>query len=88
MVDRSGHARITDFGLATIARDPDSFLGANEDQGFTPRWTAPEIMHSGKATKESDAFSFGMVIIEVGGDRSVMFATLFIDEAFHWKSPF
>ena len=73
MVDASGNPRITDFGLATIARDPSSFPGDPDGQGYTPRWTAPEILQFGKtATKESDIFSFGMVIIEVGGDRSTI----------------
>ena len=88
MVDVSGTARLTDFGLTTIVRDQNSLASAGDDQGFTPRWTAPEVLQFGKTTKESDVFSFGMVIIEVGGGRSVIFATLFIDEAFHWKSSF
>jgi len=66
VIDASGNPRITDFGLATIARDPNSFPGATDAQGYTPRWTAPEILDGGLATKESDVFSFGMVIIEVG----------------------
>jgi len=73
MVDASGNPRITGFTLATIARDQSSFPGDPDGQGYTPRWTAPEILQFGKtATKESDIFSFGMVIIEVGGDRSTM----------------
>lgn len=71
MVDESGNARITDFGLATIARDSNSLTNNSNDQGNTIRWSAPEVLGSDKAViKESDVFSFGMVIIEVGGDRS------------------
>lgn len=68
MVDGSGDVRITDFGLATIARDPTSFVSTSENQGQTLRWTAPEALASGLATKESDVFSFGMVMIEVSGN--------------------
>ncbi len=72
MIEASGNPRITDFGLAKIVRDPDSFEGVTDDQGFTPRWTAPEVLRDGKtATRESDVFSLGMVIIEVGGDHPI-----------------
>lgn len=71
MVDEFGRARITDFGLATIARNPHSQLSALGDEGHTARWSAPEILKTGQhSNKESDVFSFGMVIIEVGDDRS------------------
>ena len=74
MVDSFGNARITDFGLATIVRDPSSFVSASENRDQTLRWTAPEIFESGRAaTKESDVFSFGMVMIEVGGDRTTTY---------------
>lgn len=73
MVDEFGNARITDFGLAVIVRDPNSLASPTEDQGHTLRWTAPEILKSDKASERSDVFSFGMVIIEVGGDRSTTF---------------
>ena len=69
MVDNSGNARITDFGLATIARDSDSLVDGSDDQCHTFRWTAPEILNSSAAvSKASDVFSFGMVMIEVGGN--------------------
>lgn len=74
MVDSFGNPRITDFGLATIVRDPNSFLSGTENRDHTVRWTAPEILGSGQATtKESDIFSFGMVMIEVGGNRSTIY---------------
>ena len=65
-MDDSGHARIADFGHATLAKDEDSVEGDSDLLGYTPRWTAPEILN-GQATdsKESDIFSFAMVMIEV-----------------------
>ena len=70
VIDDFGNPRITDFGLATIVRDPNSYVSTSEDQGHTLRWTAPEIFGGEAATRESDVFSFGMVIIEVSEDRS------------------
>lgn len=66
MVDESGNARIMDFGLATIAPNPHSLMSSLDD-GYTARWSAPEILKSEPTSRESDIFSFGMVIIEVGG---------------------
>ena len=80
MVDGSGNARIMDFGLASVVRDPNS-VASNSDVGYSPRWTAPEILRGeASASKETDVFSFGMVIYEVRG-RSVLdvSTTLFVD---------
>jgi len=64
LVDDSGRARITDFGLAMMPQDPDSQRGFLDDQ--TAQWTAPEIANdSGTYSKEADVFSFAMVMVEV-----------------------
>ena len=66
LVDDTGHARITDFGLATVTKNLDSIRSLSEDHGHTARWTAPEILNEqGTYSKEADVFSFAMVIIEV-----------------------
>jgi len=64
LVDDSGWARITDFGLAVIPQDQAAKRAFLDDQ--TARWTAPEILHDfGAHNKETDVFSFAMVMIEV-----------------------
>jgi len=66
LVDATGHARITSFGLATVTKDLDSIRSTTEYHGFASRWTAPEILKGdGTFSKESDIFSFAMVMIEV-----------------------
>ena len=66
LVDATGRARITDFGLATVTRNLDSIRSASDYQGHTARWTAPEILtEEGTYSKEADVFSFSMVMIEV-----------------------
>ena len=66
LVDASGHARIADFGLATITQNMDSMQGASDGPGHTARWTAPEILNDqGTYSREADVFSFAMVMIEV-----------------------
>ena len=68
LVDDSGRVRIADFGSATIAQDLDSTENTTSARGHTLRWTAPEILNGGVASKEGDIFSFAMVMIEVRHD--------------------
>ena len=66
LVDDTDHARITDFGLATVTKNLDSIWSPSENHGHTARWTAPEILNEqGTYSKEADVFSFAMVMIEV-----------------------
>ena len=67
LIDGSGHARVCDFGLASITRGkytPAPRL--RSDGGYTERWSAPEILSGeGTASEPADVFAFGMVVIEV-----------------------
>ena len=75
VVDASGNARITDFGHTRVAQDIILPGSADGRQGCTTRWAAPEVLRDdSQVTKESDIFSFGMVIIEVKSDRYVYVA--------------
>ena len=62
----NGNARISDFGLATVVRDPDSLGTVSDEQDITVRYASPEILREpGRSSRESDVFAFGMVMIEV-----------------------
>ena len=75
-MDDSGHARIADFGLATITKNLDSMPSASCPHGHTPQCTAPEVLLEGTCSKEGDIFSFAMVMIEVRhGGSSVRTST-------------
>ena len=66
LVDHSGCACLTDFGLSSIVRGMNSIL-VTLPQGFTPGWAAPEIlMGADEITQQVDMFAFGTVVIEVG----------------------
>ena len=66
LVDTSGHARITDFGLAMVDQNLDSIRNALDERGHSARWIAPEILDDrGTYSKEADVFSFAMVTVEV-----------------------
>ena len=65
LIDKDGHARLTDFGLAAIIRGEFSIFSAQDSGANTTTWAAPEILRGGSATKEGDVFTFSMVAIEV-----------------------
>ena len=66
LMDTTGHARITDFGLAVVTHDLDSILGTSDEFDNSVRWIAPEILtNRGTYSKEADVFSFAGVAIEV-----------------------
>lgn len=66
IVDITGRARITDFGLAMITQNMDSIRSASAEHVHGARWIAPEILDGqGTCSKEGDVFSFAMVTIEV-----------------------
>ena len=64
-MDEFSHARIADFGLATVVQNLDSMRTASSQHGHTVRWAAPEVLCEGTYSKEADVFSFAMVMIEV-----------------------
>ena len=66
-MDTTGHAMITDCGLAVVTQSMDSIPDASDEHGHSMRWMAPEILADrGIFSKEADVFSFAMVMIEVG----------------------
>lgn len=72
LLDSDYNARLGDFGLArALDNDRNSYaeLGLAGVAG-TLGYVAPECFHTGKATPESDVFSFGIVVLEVVCGRS------------------
>jgi len=72
LIDGSGNPCLTDFGLATVAEDPElqwTTTTASMRNGFDCRWRAPEVVgidvDPGKPTFKSDIYSFGSVMFFV-----------------------
>lgn len=68
LVNDSGRACLTDFGLALVRADETlaHTVAASTAQGFSSRWAAPELLDEGaRATKASDVWAVGCVCYEV-----------------------
>lgn len=61
MLDGRGKVRITDFGLAAVAKT----LGEHDAFAGTPDYMAPEQLSGGAVTFRSDVYSLGLVLYEV-----------------------
>ncbi|GMH06627.1 hypothetical protein Nepgr_008467 [Nepenthes gracilis] len=67
MLDSNFNARLGDFGLAR-AIDHEKTSYTELDDGVvhgTMGYIAPEVFHTGRATRESDIYAFGAVLLEV-----------------------
>lgn len=77
MVDRNGHARISDFGLLRIISDKTNFVTSITDlEGGTLQWMSPELLDperfnlkDSRPTRQSDIYALGMVVHEVLSGR-------------------
>ena len=86
----SGRVRIADFGLAKLAKNLHTLRTASRQDGFTPRWVAPEVWREEEYSKEADIFSLAMVMIEVFLDdvlrESWGLLSFCADEGILWSS--
>ncbi|GLJ31996.1 hypothetical protein SUGI_0644260 [Cryptomeria japonica] len=72
MLDGEFNARLGDFGLARLIEHDDNSPAVMTRLAGTPGYVAPECGYTGKATAESDVFSFGIVLLEVATGRRVV----------------
>lgn len=63
LLDSDFNAKLGDFGLARLV---DQAKGAQTTElARTMGYMAPECIYTGKANKESDVYSFGIVLLEI-----------------------
>ncbi|KAL3720696.1 hypothetical protein ACJRO7_005500 [Eucalyptus globulus] len=65
MLDSSFNAQLGDFGLARAIENGKTSYAELEGVPGTLGYIAPECLHTGKATRESDIYGFGAVVLEV-----------------------
>lgn len=63
LLDKDMNARLGDFGLATMHHHEQ--IGQTSQVIGTVGFMAPELVHTGRASTQSDVFSFGMLVLEV-----------------------
>ncbi|KAL3844304.1 hypothetical protein ACJIZ3_001707 [Penstemon smallii] len=63
MLDLDYNAHLGDFGLARLLQNNNAFVTTMV--AGTIGYLAPEVSYTGRATPESDVYSFGMVVLEV-----------------------
>ena len=77
LVDKTGSARLADFGLLTVISDPTNFIASSSyAHGGTARWMSPELIdpeqfgfEKYRPTEASDCYALGMVIYETISGR-------------------
>ncbi len=67
LIDKDGHARLTDFGLARL-EDATQITRPNEVVG-TLRFLAPELIDGRPASRQSDLYALGVLLRTASGDR-------------------
>jgi len=65
MLDHNFNAHLGDFGLARALDHEKTSYAEMEGVHGTMGYIAPECFHTGKATRESDVYGFGAVLLEV-----------------------
>ncbi|XP_040377309.1 probable L-type lectin-domain containing receptor kinase S.5 [Oryza brachyantha] len=76
MLDSAFNARLGDFGLArALESDKTSYTDMAGVTG-TLGYIAPECFHTGRATRESDVYGFGAVILEIVCGRRISCSNL------------
>ena len=82
MIDDRGRSRITDFGVAAIARD----VRGGDALAGTPCYMAPEQLKGQDASIRSDVFSLGLVLYQIFTGRRAIDVKTLADAVLHHSS--
>ncbi|KAI9122144.1 hypothetical protein K1719_006833 [Acacia pycnantha] len=63
LLDRNLRPKVSDFGLAKLLRDDKSYVSTQV--AGTLGYLAPEYASSGKVTRKSDVYSYGILLLEI-----------------------
>ena len=61
LLDRHGHAKVCDFGLAHLKLGND----VRTERMGSPMWTSPEVLKGDARNEKADTYSYGMLLFEL-----------------------
>lgn len=71
LIDREGHCKLLDFGLAKFLTE-DSDVTRRGGTGFTPSYAAPEQLSDGQISTQTDVYALGVMLLELlAGDNRI-----------------
>ncbi|CAE6460181.1 unnamed protein product, partial [Rhizoctonia solani] len=66
LVSPDGAARLSDFGLSSMAEAGLAFSETTNTQARSMRWAAPELLKEGsRSSKPADVYALGMTVLEI-----------------------
>ncbi len=74
LVDRTGHVKLLDFGVAKLLADASAAVPASEltleaGRAFTPEYAAPEQLRGEPVTTATDVYALGVLLFMLLGGR-------------------
>ncbi|CAJ1446166.1 unnamed protein product [Effrenium voratum] len=65
LLDRSGTAKMADFGLSGIAKNKNKLNMTCDQISGTPGYACPHYIKTGKVTEQTEVYAYGMVVMEM-----------------------
>eukprot|EP00930_Biecheleria_cincta_P044809 TRINITY_DN30861_c0_g2_i1.p1 TRINITY_DN30861_c0_g2~~TRINITY_DN30861_c0_g2_i1.p1 ORF type:complete len:1108 (+),score=185.60 TRINITY_DN30861_c0_g2_i1:29-3352(+) len=82
LLDRSGTAKMADFGLSGIAKNKNKLNMTCEQISGTPGYACPHYIKTGRVSEQTEVYAYGMVVMEMllntmpacmGGNGSIIY---------------
>ena len=65
LVDRDGHAKLLDFGIARLLAEDDDPATVTSNRMMTPAYASPEQLAGSGVSTSSDVYSLGVILFEL-----------------------
>eukprot|EP00930_Biecheleria_cincta_P060900 TRINITY_DN46481_c0_g1_i1.p1 TRINITY_DN46481_c0_g1~~TRINITY_DN46481_c0_g1_i1.p1 ORF type:complete len:931 (+),score=138.25 TRINITY_DN46481_c0_g1_i1:56-2848(+) len=65
LLDRTGTAKMADFGLSGIAKNKNKLNMTCQQISGTPGYACPHYIKTGKVTEQTEVYAYGMVLMEI-----------------------
>lgn len=65
LIDRDGHAKVLDFGVAKLMAEPAAATRTGMLAGFTPEYAAPEQISGAAISAATDVYALGVILYQL-----------------------